>query len=140
MANEVTLIVRPDHPIDFTVADGTGIEKGAILKLTDNMTAALADGDEDIVAGVAASEKIANDGKTKLGVYRSGVFRMTSNAGVTTGDAVATAATTGESNEIDTATATAVGGKTLGIALEDISADGTGLVELKPGCNNSAYV
>lgn len=139
MANEAVLKIETSPPINMSCADDTGIEKGAILKLSDDKTAALATGDEDIVAGVAASEKVANNGVTSIPVYRAGVFLMQSNAGVSRGDAVATAASSGESNEIDTATASAVGGKTLGIALTDISAGSTGLIELKPGCNNSAY-
>ncbi|MFW6172566.1 MAG: hypothetical protein ACOC5T_02370 [Elusimicrobiota bacterium] len=139
MTNEATLVVETETPINFTCADDTGIEKGAILKLSDSMEAELANGDEDIVAGIAAQEKIANSGKTKIAVYRRGIFRMQANSEVSTGEAVATAASSGEENEVDTATDTATGGKTLGIALEDISGGSRGLIELKPGCNNQAY-
>jgi predicted RecA/RadA family phage recombinase len=135
MTNETTCVLETELPINFTCADGTGIEKGAILKLTDSMTASLADGDEDIVAGIAATEKIENDGTTSVAVYRRGIFRMQANGAIDAGDVVATAATSGESNEIDTATASAVGCKTLGIALEDIEAGSTGLVELNIGAN-----
>ena len=83
MTNEAVLIVELECPIGFTCADGTGIEKGAILMLSDPMTAALATGDEDFIAGIAAEEKIANDGKTKISVYRSGIFRVLAGAAVT---------------------------------------------------------
>ena len=50
MANEATLIVETELPINFTVANATGIEKGALLKITDPMTAALSDGAADRIA------------------------------------------------------------------------------------------
>src|SRR3990167_8963852 len=90
MANEAVLFIRTDHPIPFTVANGTGIEKGAVLKLTDPLTAAAADGAADMVAGIAASGKIASDGKTKLGVYQRGIFKMTLSGVCAVGDALRT--------------------------------------------------
>jgi hypothetical protein len=70
----------------FTCADSTGIEKGTLLTLSDPMTVAATSADNDIFAGVAAEEKIANDGNTQIAVYRAGVFRMKdSGAGVTVG-------------------------------------------------------
>ncbi len=84
MANEATLIYETDLPIPFTVADAAGIEKGTLLKMTDPMTAAAATADNDVFCGVAASEKIANDGRTKLPVYRSGIFKMVIEAGNST--------------------------------------------------------
>ena len=76
MADEATLWMELDLPIPFTVADGAGIEKGVVLKMTDPMTAAAATADNDVFAGIAAEEKIASDGRTKLGVYRRGIFKM----------------------------------------------------------------
>ena len=40
MANEATLIYETAVPLPFTVTDGTGIEKGCILVMSDPMTAA----------------------------------------------------------------------------------------------------
>ena len=86
MVNECTLSVEYQPPIPFTCADGAGIPKGTVLKLTDPMTVALADGDADTVGGIAAEEKIANDGKTKISVYRHGIFKaFAENGGVTEG-------------------------------------------------------
>lgn len=84
MANEATLIYELQPSIPFTVADGAGIEKGTVLKMTDPMTAAAATADNDVFAGIAAEEKIASDGRTKLGVYRSGIFKMIIEAGNST--------------------------------------------------------
>ncbi len=41
MTQECTLVYEMSSPIPFTVADGTGIEKGAVLMLSDPFTAAL---------------------------------------------------------------------------------------------------
>ena len=81
MAYEAILIYETELPIPFNVTNATGIEKGAILKLTDGMTAIINSGDENQFAGIAAEEKIASDGKTKLGVYRRGIFKVYVNAG-----------------------------------------------------------
>lgn len=130
MANEATLIVEYQPPVMFTVADGTGIEKGAILKLDDPMTAALSDGDGDKIAGIAAEEKIANDGKTKLAVYRHGIFKVLAGANITVGQGVDTHSATGAANEV--APIGAAGDNLLGIALESFNDTETGLIELRP--------
>ena len=85
MALETTLVYETSLPISFTCADGTGIEKGAILKLSDPNTVSLTAGDTDPVAGIAAEEKIANDGKTKIAVYLGGIFRVEAGATCTVG-------------------------------------------------------
>ena len=131
MANEAVLIVETERPVNFTCADGAGIEKGAILKMTDPMTAVLADGDGDIVAGIAAEEKIASDGKTKIAVFRAGIFRVLAGAaGITVGLALDTHASTGAANEV--AAAPAGAGHSLGYALETAGDTETFLMELKP--------
>jgi len=130
MANEATLIMEYQPPVMFTVADGTGIEKGAILKLTDPMTASLSDGDGDIIAGIAAEEKIASDGKTKLAVYRHGIFKVLAGANITAGQGVDTHSSTGAANEV--APIGAAGDNLLGIALESFNDTETGLIELRP--------
>ena len=131
MANECTLVYETEIPIPFTCADNTGIEKGAILKLTDPMTASLADGDGDYVAGIAAEEKIANDGKTKIGVYRGGIFKgYAGTGGVTAGKAIDTDNGTSDDNELADAPVTT--GNYVGIALETATSAESFLFELKP--------
>ena len=139
MANEAVLRQEYSLPVNFTCADGTGIEQGAILKLSGSNTVALADGDEDVVAGICATEKIASDETTSVAVYIDGVFSIYCSGSVSAGSAVATHASTGSTNYVTTATASAVGGKTLGIAREAGTEVNTFFVELKPGCNNQAY-
>ena len=137
MANEATLVVETALPINFTCADGTGIEKGTLLKLSDPMTVAAHSGDEDVFGGVAAVEKIAKDVVTKIAEYRDGIFRITTAGAITAGQSVALSAT---ANKIKAADATCTGGKIVGIALETAAgADETILVELRPGANNNAY-
>ena len=128
MANEATLVFELETPIPFTVANATGIEKGALLAMTDPMTAILvsADGTEAI-AGVAAEEKIASDGKTKIGVYRRGIFKMLAGGAITVGESVISNGST-LANEVITA---AVNSENIvGIALETVADTETFLVEL----------
>jgi hypothetical protein len=129
MANETTLVLETEPTISFQCADGTGIEKGAILKLTDQMTASLADGDGDEVAGIAAAEKIANDGNTTIPVYRGGIFKGLAGTAITVGDNIDTHASTGATNELASAPGA---GHVVGMALETAGDTDTFLFELKP--------
>ena len=130
MANEATLWMETDLPIPFTVADGAGIEKGTVLKMTDPMTAAAATADNDVFAGIAAEEKIASDGKTKIGVYRGGIFRMIIEAGNTT--VVGNDCTIKGTNTIGTyTTLDDEKGYVVGQALETGAAGESVLVQLK---------
>ena len=130
MANEAILRVRLGDPIDFTVADGTAIPKGAICKMTDPRTAVLADGDADIVAGIAAREKIASDGRTQLAIFRSGIFDVVASGSITVGDAVVTCASTGGANIVSTAAVNAE--NILGTALETATDSEVFQIELNP--------
>ena len=58
----------------MTCADGAGIEKGAVLKINDDATVTTSGSDSDKIVGIAANEKIANDGVVKIGVYLRGIF------------------------------------------------------------------
>ena len=137
MTQECTLIVEMSPPIMFTCADGTGIEKGAILKITDPMTAALADGDGDAVAGIAAAEKIANNGQTKIPVYVDGIFKGTAGAtGATVGKGIMTYNGTGDDNDI--VVMSAAEDDCLGYALETAANNETFLFRLSPNSRDIA--
>jgi len=138
MAKEAELVFRTENPVNFEVADAASIPKGTVLKAADGMEASAATGDEDIVAGIAAAEKIANDGVTKIPVFRRGIFRMHLRTSTTAGQSVSTYADAGDTNDLVPATSTATGAKILGIALENKD-DAVGLVELNVGANNNAY-
>lgn len=130
MTQECTLIFELESPIPMTCANSTGIEKGAILKLTDPFTASLAVGDADVVAGIAAEEKIANDGKTTIGVYRRGIFKGYANGNITVGTAIGTYNGTGADNDIYQAAAGH--DNQLGHALETAANGESFLFELMP--------
>ena len=89
MALEAELYYELELPIPMTCADGAGIEKGAFLEINDDATVTTSNGDSDKVVGIAANEKIANDGVVKIGVYLRGVFIGFAGAdGVTVGRAI----------------------------------------------------
>lgn len=135
MANEAVLIYETEVPIPFIVADGTGVEMGTILKMADPMTASAASGNNDVIAGIAAHEKIASDGVTKLGVYRGGIFRVTASGSVAVGNALVVSGPTAN-NLVE---AGAVNDENvLGIALETATNGETFLMELRPQVMNLA--
>jgi len=137
MALEATLHHETELPIPMTVADGAGIEKGSILMLTDPNTAAVTTGDTDICAGIAAEEKVASDGKTKLAVYKRGIFRGFAGAGgVTAGNALITDTATGAANEL--AAADVNSENIVGRALETAADTESFLFELNPFTVNLA--
>ena len=137
MAQECTLVYETSIPLAFTCADGTGIEKGAILKITDLNTVELADGDGDPVAGIAAEEKIASDGKTKIGVYTQGTFKGIAGAtGATVGQGIMTYNGTGDDNDI--VVISAGEDNCMGTALETAANNETFLFKLNPTNRNIA--
>jgi len=127
MANECTLIFETEVAIPFTCANGTGIEKGTVLKLEDPLTVSYANASNQIVGGIAKNEKIASDGKTKISIYRGGIFKGTCSGSVTIGCPLCTA----ETNKIRTGLGIS-GVNIIGIALEAGSNGETILFELKP--------
>lgn len=133
MANEAVLMRELELPVSFTCDDSTGIEKGAILKLTDPNTCALSAATNDEIAGIASQEKIASNGQTKIAVYTRGDFKLVASGSITVGDPVGSAATTG-SNTVKTLVGVAnlSGNCVLGIAKETATTGQTLRVELKP--------
>jgi len=136
MAREATLIKETEAPISFNCSTSTAIEKGAICKMTDNMTAVLADGDTDIIAGIAQSEVLSTN-SGKVSIYRGGIFRgYAGAAGVTVGSAIITDVGTGDTNELVDADVNSE--QIVGIALETATDGNTFLFELKPMAVNLA--
>lgn len=119
----VELLGNGGDPVEYTVADGTTITKGTILELEDPRTAKKVSGAGVVIAGIAAFEKLANDGSTTISVYTNGIFDLTVDTGATAtlGSYVRSAAAT---NEITVATTLDnETGKAIGKALETGSAD-----------------
>ena len=88
MANEAQLRDWLDDPIDFIVADGTAITRGTLLTLTDPRTAIATTAAGAKIAGIAARDKIASDGRTRLAVFRRGIFDMVACGSISVGNAV----------------------------------------------------
>ena len=131
MANELVLVYETQKPISFTCIDGAGIEKGSIVKLADPMTVAITAGDHDVIGGVLAEDKISGDGKTKVAVYRGGIFRaVAGTAGVTTGRSCDTDTATSAANKLAICAANAE--NVFGISMETVAAGESFLVELRP--------
>jgi len=92
MANEaviIELLGDGGDPVRYTVADGTGIAKGALLKITDPRTAIATSADNDPFCGIAAMEKVISDGAVTISAYTHGIFDLVdSGAGITVGQKV----------------------------------------------------
>jgi hypothetical protein len=138
MAKEAVLLVETHPPISMICADGAGIEKGALLVLNDDYTVTAHDGTANAsFAGIAGAEKIASDGNTHIPVYRSGIFKLTANAAITVGDALAFDAV---ANTVKAAVAANVGADIIGVALETCNTQNDVIrCEIRPGFNNNAY-
>ena len=134
MTNEAVLKVETHIPINFTCSTGVTIEKGAICKNTNPMTAVLADGDDDIVAGITQSEKLAAEtSQNSVSIFRGGVFRVTVSSpsgSVSAGAPMITAASTGGTNYVAKAPLNAE--NIIGTLLEDAADGETKLMELRP--------
>ena len=131
MAGECTLLYELEVPIPFTCDNATGIEKGALLILTDPYTVATTTGDTDEIIGIAAEEKIALDGKTTIPVYLRGVFiGLAGAAGVIAGMAIISDTGTGAANDLVIADTNSE--HLVGMALETASSDETFRFLLNP--------
>ncbi len=131
MALECVLIHETEIPIPMTCADGVAITKGTILKLSDPNTVSVTAGDTDAVAGIAAEDKVASDGKTKIGVYKRGIFKgFAGAAAVTVGKGLITDTATGAANELVNADVNSE--NIVGRALETAADTESFLFELNP--------
>jgi hypothetical protein len=136
MANEIPLRDWLENPIDFTVADGAGIEKGALLALSDPRTAAPITTEAGKIAGIAAREKVASDGRTRLAVFRKGIFDIKASGAIPVGSAVIASGDSGL-NTIKIAPVTASGAAILGYALETATDAETIQVLVDVGCGGA---
>ena len=101
MADEHELVLETELPIPFTKSTSEAVEQGAILKMTDPMTATIGAGDGDICAGVVHTEVTAAEASPTVSIYRGGYFRATAGvAGVTLGEAIQMDASTSPANRL----------------------------------------
>ena len=107
MTNEAVLKIETHIPINFTCSTDVTIEKGAICKMENPMTAVLSDGNNDIVGGIVQSEKLAAEtSQNSVAIFKGGYFRVTCSGSGSAGESVVThgnpnvvvLATTGQEN------------------------------------------
>lgn len=128
-----TLMIETHKPISMTCADGTGIPKGTLLVLGDDMTVTASAGDGDTIAGVAAEEKIASDGKVTIAVYTDGYFKATAGGNCTVGKSLMSYSGTGDANDVVDGTNAALYSKALGTSMQTSTDGQTLLYKLCPG-------
>jgi len=115
----IELLGREGDPIRLTVADGTKILKGEMMKITDPRTMVVTSADNDPFIGISAADKVASDGATTLAVYTHGIFDINASAAITVGERVSVSG----DNEIAKVAAPDLLFSDVGIAMETASAD-----------------
>ena len=134
-ATKITLLGNAGDPVTYTVAAGTAIPKGTLMKISASPQIAIAtDGIGKVFAGIASVEKTATDGVTLLALWTHGLFDMTCGAAesMVLGAPVKTGAA---ANEVDVATAGIITSapRVVGIAQETVAGNGTGAVLINVG-------
>lgn len=79
---------RDGDSIRYTVASGTAIGKGTLLKLSEPRTASAATSGA-IFSGIATMDKSGTDFSTSITVWQNGVFDLWASGAITAGDPVA---------------------------------------------------
>ena len=123
MANEstpVNLGHNGGNPQDFTVGDGCSISKGDLLRMLDGRTASGVPTAGGACAGIATSDKVANDGATEVSCYQEGIHDMYASGAIIIGSPVSMDLAP---NHIKLALNTASGAHVIGSANET-SSDG----------------
>ena len=133
MANEVVvtdLLGNGGDPIEYTCLDNTTILKGTVLELEDVRTVKKVSAANKPLAGIAAAEKVANDGATTISVLTNCIVKATCESeGATVGHMqVANDATNmlADYDTLDNET-----GDVIGYALETATSGETYLVRIK---------
>ena len=78
MANEVIIVEllgNAGDPIEYTCLDNTAIAKGTVMELEDLRTVKKVSADNKPLAGIAAHEKVADDGATKIAVLTNCIVK-----------------------------------------------------------------
>ena len=132
MANEaiiVELLGNKGDPIRYTVADAGAIPKGTVMELTTPRTVIVESAVDKPIVGIAADEKVANDGQTAIAVYSNCIVQLKcATTQCEIGDTVSMAA--GDNTIALGTTLDGEKGWTLGYALETIAIGNTGMVRV----------
>ena len=132
MADEaviIDLLGNQGDPVEYTVLATTAIPKGTLMQLSSTpQTATIAEAGT-LFCGIAANEKSATDGVTKMTCITHCVAELTCGAAesMVLGVPVKVGAV---ANEVTVATTSTVEGtvEVVGIALETVAGNGTGAV------------
>jgi hypothetical protein len=129
MVNEAIIIeLGPNggDPIQFVCASGTAIAKGAILAMSEPRTATMAASKHQMVAGIAAQDKAADDYSDSIAVYQKGIYDMQVGS-----EAIATGAFCGTSGANFIIPVSISGSNVLGVMMEDGAAGEVAQVRIK---------
>jgi hypothetical protein len=88
MANEAVIIEAGNTIRRFTCLNSDSIEKGALLNLQDPRQVSGGTLVGRPAAGIAAEEKVANDGQTSIGVWQDGIFDCLATGAIPVGSLV----------------------------------------------------
>ncbi len=122
MAFEAVLVHKTEEPIDFIVANATGIEKGSFLALTDSRTGIAPSAVGQVCAGIARREKITTDGRTRLSVFMGGIFKVYASGPITIGTPLMLKGGANQWNKVGVAEGIAVSGPAvIGYALAAVA-------------------
>jgi hypothetical protein len=133
MADEATLIYERSLPISFTCSNTVGIEKGTWLVVSDPFTAAAHASIGQMCAGICAVEKIANDGLTRVAVYRDGVFKVIASGSIAVGEPLALSTYPNRVLQATGGSGAYSGSKVVGVALETAADGESFLMDLRIG-------
>lgn len=132
MANEaiiVELLGDQGDPVRYTCDETIAVAKGTVMELTTPRTVKKASAVDTPLVGIAAEEKVADDGITNISVYTNGIFQLKcATTQCEIGDQVSLAAA---DNTIALMTTLDMEkGWTLGYAIETIGVGATGMVRI----------
>lgn len=121
MGGEAILVYELEPPIDFNCIDATNIPKGSLCEMAAGApnTVIVCDHDAQLIAGIAAEEKVSGDGKTKISLYLRSVFNVLCEGNITIGQGIQSGVNTGSANAFMVADVGSTGAKNCGIALGD---------------------
>ena len=99
MTNEAVIVELhgspSGRPVRYNVGNTMAVEKGTLMWIRDdiisgsNITGRDFVGEGNAFAGIAASEKVASDGSTTLGLWTAGIFDMITGKAVSAGTLMA---------------------------------------------------